>query len=146
MGKHLVELIEEGTDRNILVYDSDAHRGRITKRLLCLLPLTFERNYGHYPNKIYIPELSREDMFFVLFDNLFAVPTIPEKVLGMEIEWVTGLDGTQREYNKYSRKGEMSADSVYLTYYEKELGGATAYDDENLLVVTSDTDVMLGSF
>lgn len=69
--KELYELINMGIDRNIVVYDGDAHCGQVTKRLIMLMS-TISRRNGISLKKIIFPDSARESIL-ELFSDSFRI-------------------------------------------------------------------------
>ncbi len=131
----LYELLKDGLDRDVLVYDIDSSGGRLTKRLLCLL-------IGHAqiqkiePEKIFIdvnqiPEIMNflpymEDWPKLGRDKIYTI-------FGIEIEFVTGLDVGSGE------------GKPYLDFFLK-MGGGLMSVRKSLIVLAGKDKAILGCY
>ncbi len=134
----LYELIKDGLDRDIMVYDidSDSFKGRISKRLICLLIAIAKRN-NIEPETLFI-DINQLPEIMVLLPYTEAWPkTGPGHVntlYGIEVEFVTGLN-----------KNDDGSDGTYLDFYKK-MGGSLAYERKNIIVAASKDKAILGCY
>ena len=134
----LYELIKDGLDRDIMVYDidSDSFKSRISKRLICLLIAVAKRN-GIEPETLFIdinqlPEI----MVFLPYTEEWPKigPGRTYTIYGIKIEYITGL-------NQIDDKST----ETYLDFYKK-MGGSLCYQNKNIIVAASKDKAILGCY
>ena len=131
----LYELIKDGFDRNILVYDIDSKGGRLTKRLICLLIGHAQINEIE-PEKIFIDANQiPEVMNFLPYTEDWPKlgPGRSYTLYGIEVEFITGLDVASGE------------GKPYLDFYLK-MGGSTMSYRKSLIVLAGKDKAILGCY
>lgn len=131
----LYELIKDGFDRNMLVYDNDSNGGRLTKRLLCLLIGQAQINEIE-PEKIFIDvNQIAEMMNFLPYAESWPKlsPGKSYAIYGIEVECVTGLDVASGE------------GKPYLDFYLK-MGGNTMSYRKSIIVLAGKDKAILGCY
>lgn len=134
----LYELIKDGLDRDIMVYDidSDAFKGRISKRLICLLIAVAKRN-GIEPETLFI-DINQLPEIMVLLPYTEEWPYIgpghTNTIYGIKVDFITGLNQLD------DKSGE-----TYLDFYKK-MGGSLRYQNKNIIVAASKDKAILGCY
>jgi len=134
----LYELIKDGLDRDMMVYDidSDSFKGRISKRLICLLIAIAKRN-NIEPETLFI-DINQLPEIMVLLPYTEAWPkTGPghaNTIYGINVEFITGLNQLD------DKSGE-----TYLDFFKK-MGGGLAYQNKNIIVAASKDKAILGCY
>lgn len=128
-------LLAAGLDRNILVYDSDATQGLLTKRLVSLMKVTQRRNGGGNSTSLNRKRLT----------HMFVSPEGKEDMRNWGVDQVD--DVTRREYH-VAADGSMSklydivlvdldelgVGQAFQDYFTSDLGGSLQASDVELVV------------
>jgi hypothetical protein len=135
----IYEYIDDGFDRNLMVYDHDAPPGALTLRLLTLMT-THGRRYNIKIDSFILPDIARAEMLGIMQDKaiLFGPPfNFNEEnidkfsVMGRNLVFDKGLD---------------DKDSKYLAYFLEYKKGILGYCDELLVLgVNKIGQCLLGS-
>lgn len=134
----LYELIKDGLDRNIMVYDIDLDsfksKCRISKRLICLLIGIAKRN-DIEPETLFI-DIDQIPEIMVLLPYTEAWPKIGpghiNTIYGINVEFIDGLN--------VAESGE-----TYLDFFKK-MGGSLCYQNKNIIVAASKDKAILGCY
>jgi hypothetical protein len=130
----LYELIKDGYDRDIVVYDQESKI--LSKRLLCLMIQKAKRIQDRVePIYFYIDKEATADLMsqFSSYEEWPDGETI-KTIFGIKIIFVDGLDGDYDE-------------SAYINYY-KDIGGSfpSSFDKKSLVVLASENKALLGCY
>lgn len=118
----ILELVDTGVDRNILVYDGDAPPNDITKRLLAIM-ISVAKRANLKPVKWYI-EISDEELLLLECQNPVNTPRM-YSFLGYPLSYI-----------------DMEP---YMKYFES-IDGRLAYGDTQLIILECTTGGLLGSY
>ena len=134
----LYELIKDGLDRNIVVYDSES--SICSKRLLCLM-IQSAKKAGIEPTTFYIDDIAIAD----LMSELAGIEAWPDKnqqtIYGLNISFVEGLDTAHEthEYQSfYTKMGGTFPGMYHFPWMKRE--------KKNLLVLASKDKAILGCY
>ncbi len=134
----LYELIKDGLDRNIVVFDQESNI--LSKRLLCLM-IQSARKAGIEPTTFYIDDIATAD----LMSELAGIEAWPDKnqqtIYGLNIFFVEGLDTAHEvhEFQSFYKKMGGTFPSPFQTPWLRKT-------KDSLIVLASKDKAILGCY
>jgi len=128
----ILNLIEDGIDRNILVYDCDALAGRLTKRLCFLMTKVAHRN-ELTPKRFYVDETAYDDLIQECVHN----PLDYKEYKHERLKLFLGIPITE-VFHKTMKE--------YLKWYEDVCKGVLVCNDIELMILECEEGTLLGSY
>lgn len=135
----LYELIKDGLDRDILIFDGESNI--LSKRLLCLMIQCAKKN-GIEPLTFYIDDIATADLMSeICMVESWPNSNIPESIYGLNISFVEGLDTSHETHEYQSFYTKMGG-----TFPQKWCYPGLSKDKKNLIVLASKDKAILGCY
>jgi len=133
---NIARLIKEAVDLNILCFDCDAQKGRLSKRLIYIMMHVIDLNKLEKPTHIFVSPSKIPDL------SEIAGHYNPQYVDRLKVWHVDGLD----YYDDYNPKNDWRTGHGRHLKYFNSLNGCLTYDKTSLIMMGTKEKVLLGCY